>query len=61
MRCLFSGDMYASFGITSSVFEEVLVFETFWDKVLVILPVILLPIKSPVASALFGLLSLKLL
>ena len=43
------------------LFEEVLVFETFWDKVLVILPVILVPIKSPVASAVFGLLSLKLL
>ena len=28
MRCLFSGDMYTSFGITSSISEVALVFET---------------------------------
>ena len=55
--CLFSGDMYLSFGASdsslASLFCERL--EDFF-KTLVILSAILLPIKSPVASAVFGLL-----
>ena len=59
--CLFSGDIYLSFGISLSVsifsVSFVTVSKLFCDEVLetfVILSAILLPIKSPVASAVFG-------
>ena len=49
--CLFSGDIYLSFGISllNSVFSALTVFDAF-----VTLSAILLSIKSPVASAVFG-------
>ena len=51
--CLFSGDMYLSFGISiSSSFCECNSLGDFFET-LVILSAILLPIKSPVASAVF--------
>ena len=55
--CLFSGDIYLSFGIFisfSSVFE-CNSFKVFCGdfEILVILPAVLLPIKLPVASAVF--------
>ena len=51
--CLFSGDMYLSFGISiSSSFCECNTLGDFFET-LVILSAILLPIKSPVASAVF--------
>ena len=53
--CLFSGDIYLTFGISHS-FSSV---SELSCEVFVILSAILLPIKSPVASALFELLSLK--
>ena len=50
---LFSGDMYLSFGISiSSSFCECNSLGDFFET-LVILSAILLPIKSPVASAVF--------
>ena len=51
--CLFSGDIYLSFGISnSSLFCEYDSSEDFFET-LVILSAILLPIKSPVAPAVF--------
>ena len=51
--CLFSGDMYLSFSISiSSSFCECNSLGDFFET-LVILSAILLPIKSPVASAVF--------
>ena len=51
--CLFSGDMYLSFGASDSSLASL--FCVFLDflETLVILSAILLPIKLPVASALF--------
>ena len=50
--CLFSGDMHLSFGISNSfLFCECNFIEDF--EALAILSAILLPIKSPVASAVF--------
>ena len=57
--CLFSGDMYLSFGTSISLLASLLCecFEDFFGcnfvETLVILSAILLPIKSPVASAVF--------
>ena len=48
--CLFSGDMYLSFGTCISSFCSSL--EDFFEK-FTILSALLLPIKSPVASAVF--------
>ena len=54
--CLFSGDIYLSFGISisslASLFCECSSLEDFLE-IFVILSAILLPIKSPVASAVF--------
>ena len=55
MFCLFSGDIYLSLGISLS-FSFVTVSKLFCCKffeTFVILSVILLPIKSPVASSVF--------
>ena len=51
--CLFPGDMYLSFGVSDSSLTSL--FCGFLDflETLVILSAILLPIKSPVASAVF--------
>ena len=51
--CLFSGDMYLSFGASDSSLASL--FCGFLDflETLVILSAILLPIKSPIASAVF--------
>ena len=55
--CVFSGDMYLSFGISllaSSVECISFEFNSFEDfEILVILSAFLLPIKSPVASVVF--------
>ena len=57
--CLFSGDMYLSFGVSDLSlaslfcgFLECYSVEDFFET-LVILSAILLPIKSPIASAVF--------
>ena len=52
--CLFSGDMYLSFGISISVLALLFCssLEDFLE-IIIILSVILLPIKSPIASAVF--------
>ena len=54
--CLFAGDMYLSFGASDSSLASL--FCGFLET-LVILSAILLPIKSPVTSAIFRLLFLK--
>ena len=55
--CPFSGDIYLSFGISisslTSLFCEFSSLEDFLE-IFVILTAILLPIKSPVVSAVFG-------
>ena len=59
ISCLFSGDMYLSFGVSVSSFASLFCERNFVEdffETLVILSAILLPIKSPVASAVFGLL-----
>ena len=48
--CLSSGDIYLPFGISVSLST---VFEVFCGDLFIILLAILLPIKSPVASATF--------
>ena len=55
--CIFSGDTHLSFGISNSFLS---VFELFFEA-FVILSAILLPIKSPVASAVFQMLLFELL
>ena len=48
--CLSSGDIYLSFSIPAFLST---VSEVFWEDFFVILSAVLLPIKSPVASAVF--------
>ena len=50
--CRFSGDIYLSFGFTISLIALSKLFCEYFETV-VILSVVLLPIKSPVASAAF--------
>ena len=58
--CLFSGDVYLSFGTSISSLASMFYssFEEFWE-ISVILSAILLAVKSPVASAVFELIFLK--